>query len=128
MVLSYGISHIQLTVSDLDRSIRFYQQLLDMKELFRHGDKAVMLRTPNSQEVFTLNADPELAEKVGKMGGIAHFGFRLSEPCDMAKLEEEVALAGGKVLESGSRGKDKKETYLFASDPDGYEVEFFWMP
>jgi len=128
MIQTYGLSHIQLTVGDLERSIRFYRHLLGMEELFRLGQHAVMLRTPNSHEVFTLNADPDNIPQVGKMGGIAHFGFRLREDLEMAALLNEVELAGGKALESGTRGQDKKESYLFVSDPDGYEFELFWMP
>jgi catechol 2,3-dioxygenase-like lactoylglutathione lyase family enzyme len=128
MIQSYGLSHIQLTVRDLERSISFYRGVLGMEELCRLGPNAAMLRTPSSHEVFTLNADPDGISDVGKMGGIAHFGFRLREDVDMAVVKDQVARAGGTFLETGKRGKDKKESYLFVRDPDGYEVEFFWMP
>src|SRR5437660_963894 len=75
MFQTYGISHIQITVGDLDRSARFYQGLLGMKEL-RRFDHSVMMQTPGSREVITLNARPEPPLEAGRMGGIAHFGFR----------------------------------------------------
>lgn len=128
MIRTFGLSHIQLTVKDLEKSMNFYQQVLGMNELFRFGTTAVMLQTPGSNEVFTLNANPELMQSAGTMGGIAHFGFRLSEQVDMEQLLNEVKLAGGSPGNHGKRGKDKEESYATAYDPDGYELEFFWAP
>ena len=127
MLKTFGLSHIQLTVKNLERSIRFYQQLLGMEELFRIGSNAVMLQTPGSKEVFTLNCNPEFNQS-GEMGGIAHFGFRLKDTIEMTELLDAVVQAGGTFIEHGTRGKNKEEQYAFAKDPDGYEVEFFWAP
>jgi len=128
MIQTFGLTHIQLTVSNLERSLNFYQQLLGMKELFRIGSNAVMLQTPGSNEVFTLNCNPESTDVSGKMGGIAHFGFRLKQATDMSELLDAVAKAGGTPVEHGERGKNREERYAFAADPDGYEIEFFWSP
>ncbi len=128
MYQSYGLSHIQLTVADLERSFRFYQAMFGMQELFRVGAHVVMIQTPGSHEVVTLNANPAHADQRGQMGGVAHFGFRLREPADMAALLEAAARAGGTPIEHGTRGADKEETWAFMTDPDGYEVEVFWAP
>lgn len=87
-----------------------------------------MLQTPGSHEVITLNADPGLTSDIGKMGGIAHFGFRLSEEIEMTEVLAQVSRAGGTPIDHGRRGKNKSETYAFFCDPDGYEIEVFWMP
>ena len=128
MIKTFGLSHIQLTVRNLELSLRFYQQLLGMEELFRIGSNAVMLQTPGSNEVFTLNCNQEFNQTSGEMGGIAHFGFRLKDAIDMTELLDAVARAGGTPIEHGTRGKNKEEKYAFATDPDGYEIEFFWAP
>jgi len=121
---TYGLSHLQLTVSDLGRSVRFYQELFGMREL-RAFDRCVMLQTPGTNEVLTLNADAEGAANAGTSGGIAHFGFRLRERVDMSKVLTEVARLGGKPLTHGE-SKVGDRAYAFATDPDGYEVEIFW--
>jgi catechol 2,3-dioxygenase-like lactoylglutathione lyase family enzyme len=129
MIQTHGLTHIQITVRDLERSLRFYQSLFGMKELFRAGAHAVMLQTPGTKEVFTINANPALAETVGAMGGIAHFGFRLREKVPMEKLLTEAASYGATELEHGVRGQgEKEEPWAFFKDPDGYTVEVFWAP
>jgi catechol-2,3-dioxygenase len=129
VIQSFGISHIQITVRDMDRSMKFYQELFGMRELFRIPKAhMVMLQTPGTQEVFSLNANPAYSQEAGKMAGIAHFGFRLKEPVALETLVEKVTRAGGTEIEHGSRmAGEEKENWLFTKDPDGYDVEIFWV-
>ena len=124
MFQTHGLSHIQLTVRDVERSARFYKGLLGMEEI-RRFDDCVMLRTPGSHEVFTINARAEASTSAGEMGGIAHFGFRLREPLEMTTVLEEAARLGGKPGDHGGR-REKGRLYAYVTDPDGYEVELFW--
>ncbi len=126
MYPSYGMTHLQLTVADLPRSMAFYGTLFGMRELFRVGDHMVMMQTPGSHEVFTLNANPATTLPRGEMGGIAHFGFRLRERPDMAAFLADAAKLGGTAHEHGQRGEG--ELWGFVDDPDGYGVEVFWVP
>lgn len=124
MLQTYGLSHLQIAVSDLERSARFYRELFGMKEV-RRFENCVMLQTPGTNEIFTINASADHSRPPGKMGGIAHFGFRLKEPMENGKVLEVVTRLGGKAVEQGGN-KEKGRLFAFATDPDGYEIELFW--
>ena len=53
-----------------------------------------------------------------------HFGFRLTTPADIDKARRSVEEAGGAVREQGEFVPG--EPYLYASDPDGYELEIWY--
>ena len=124
MLKTFGLSHIQITASDLDRSVRFYKELFGMKEV-RRFEHCVMVQTPGTHEIFTVNAVPNEIQNVGKMGGIAHFGFRLREPMEMNKALEDIVRLGGKALEQGGSIENGR-LCAYGTDPDGYEIEVFW--
>jgi catechol 2,3-dioxygenase-like lactoylglutathione lyase family enzyme len=119
-VRTFGLTHIALAVRDLDRSSRFYQQVFGAVEVYRQ-DGFVQLQTPGTRDVLVLEHHPERA---GPGGGIAHFGFRLISPDDIERARTAVERAGGVIREQGNFVPG--EPYLFARDPDGYEVEIWY--
>jgi catechol-2,3-dioxygenase len=95
MVRTEGLTHIHLRVSDLGRSLAFYQQVFGLKEMFREGPNMVFLRTPGRRDTITLNQAPDQDKaRVGDSGGIAHFGFRLADDVDLELAVQEVRAAG----------------------------------
>ena len=122
MVGTEGLTHIHLLVSDLSRSLAFYQQVFGMEEMFREGPNMVFLRTPGRRDTITLNQDPDQDKaRVGDSGGIAHFGFRLAEDADLELAIQEVRGAGGKLVRQGEHSPG--EPYAYVTDPDGYVIE-----
>jgi catechol 2,3-dioxygenase-like lactoylglutathione lyase family enzyme len=120
MVPTFGLTHIALAVRDVDRSARFYKQVFGAIEVYRQ-EGFVQLQTPGTRDVLVLEEDKKRA---GPGGGIAHFGFRLTDPADIGKAIEAVKASGGKVRETGEFVPG--EPYVFALDPDGYEVEIWY--
>jgi catechol 2,3-dioxygenase-like lactoylglutathione lyase family enzyme len=120
MVKTFGLTHIALAVRDLSRSSAFYQRVLGAIEVYRTPEFA-QLQTPGTRDVIVLEVTPDRA---GPGGGIAHFGFRLTDPADIDQARSEVEAAGGVVREQGEFVPG--EPYLFAIDPDGYEVEIWY--
>jgi catechol 2,3-dioxygenase len=113
-----GLTHIHLFVADLDRSLRFYQEVFGLEEMFRSGPKMVFLRPPKSNDTITLNED---ADRAGVAGGVDHFGFRLTDKSQLDSAIEEIEHAGGRLLERGEHGPGAR--YAYVSDPDGYTIE-----
>lgn len=120
MVKTHGLTHIALAVRDPERALRFYQRVLGVVEVFREPD-FIQAQTPGSRDVLVFE---KKASQAGKVGGVAHFGFRLLDPADIDVAAREVESAGGKVLSQGEFCPG--EPYLFARDPDGYEVEIWF--
>ena len=65
MIKTQGLTHLQLTVSDVKRSLKFYQTLFGMEIQYWAGADMVFLRTPGSRDTITLHewkANPSQAE------------------------------------------------------------------
>ncbi|HEY7169496.1 MAG TPA: VOC family protein [Vicinamibacterales bacterium] len=121
MIRTWGLTHIALAVADLDRAVRFYRGVFGAVEVYRHPT-FVQVQLPDTRDVIVFELrDPE---KAGTSGGIAHFGFRLRDPADVDAAAAAVQAAGGTVKSQGEFCPG--EPYLFASDPDGYEVEIWF--
>lgn len=119
-VRTYGLTHVALAVKDPRRSCRFYQAVFGAKPVYDDGN-FVQLQTPGSRDVIVLERGPKEA---GRAGGIAHFGFRLRKPSDIARACEAITEAGGTIEDSGEFVPG--EPYVFFRDPDGYLVEIWY--
>ena len=121
MIRTRGLTHLALKVADIPRSIAFYSNLLDARILYQKADSAE-IGIPGAHDVITLQL--EAGRPPAPLG--THFGFRLVEPVPTEVLAEAVASAGGTVAETGEFGPG--QPYIFALDPDGYEVEIWFEP
>jgi catechol 2,3-dioxygenase-like lactoylglutathione lyase family enzyme len=120
VIKTYGLTHVAVAVRDIDRASKFYRQVFGAVEVYRQ-DGFVQLQTPGTRDVLVFEKKPKLA---GKRGGIAHVGFRLRNPKDIDAAARAVKKAGGLVREQGEFVPG--EPYLFATDPDGYEIEIWY--
>jgi catechol 2,3-dioxygenase-like lactoylglutathione lyase family enzyme len=109
-----------LTVRDVDRAARFYSEVLGAIEVYRNPG-FVQLQTPGTRDVLVFEQGEH---STGTSGGIAHFGFRLQQPGDIDQAANAVTAAGGVVKEQGEFCPG--EPYLFATDPDGYDIEIWF--
>ena len=121
MIRTQGLTHIHLTVRDLERSLTFYMRVFGLEERFREDSHMVFLNTPTSQDLITLNEDPKEAAVAGVNGGVNHFGFRLAEMSDLDAAIMEVKAAGGTLIKRGEHAPGVPFAYI--RDPDGYVIE-----
>jgi catechol 2,3-dioxygenase-like lactoylglutathione lyase family enzyme len=118
VVKTYGLTHIALAVKDPERSLQFYSRVFGAVAVYKQPD-FIQAQTPGSRDVLVF----ERGTHAGKPGGVAHFGFRLTKPSDIARAIEAVKAAGGRIRSHGEFCPG--EPYVFFSDPDGYEVEIW---
>lgn len=119
MIKTQGLTHIQLTVGDVKRSLKFYQEVFGMDVQYWVGSKMVFLRTPGSKDTITLAQAGKGKPIAG--GGVAHFGFRRAQGQGLDEAIGAVKKAGGKLLEKGEHAPD--HPYAYVSDLDGYTIE-----
>jgi catechol 2,3-dioxygenase-like lactoylglutathione lyase family enzyme len=120
IVRTYGLTHIALAVRDAERALGFYQAVFGMMAVYRQGG-IIQAQTPGSRDVLVFD---EHAPNSGQAGGIAHIGFRLVDPDDIALASQAVERAGGTILRQGEFCPG--EPYIFFHDLDGYEVEIWY--
>ena len=120
MVKTFGLTHLAIAVRDVSRASKFYRQVFGAVEVYRQNG-FVQVQTPGSRDVLVFE---EKKKGAGTSGGIAHFGFRLQNPKDIDAAARAVKKAGGTVTSQGEFVPG--EPYLFATDPDGYEIEIWY--
>ena len=106
---------VTIFVSDMDRAVRFYADVLGMKVEYRFGNDWASLKT---EDGVTVGLHPASnASPAGKKGSIT-IGFEVSEPIDKA-----VAGMKAKGVEfTGSIVDDKEIKAAHFADPDGNEM------
>src|ERR1700744_2897471 len=109
---TYGLSHIALKVADLDRAVSFYTTAFGTRQYFRNETSAQVLG-PGPTDVIAFELAPEGA---GQVGGVLHFGLRLSGPERLDEVVDRVIAAGGTVLQRGDFGNN--QPFAFVRDPD----------
>ncbi len=115
MIKARKLYHINLNVSDIERSVRFYRQAFGLVEDFREGLRMVFLSPQGADDVITLHQTDPVGPR-----GVAHFGFQI-EGGNLDDAVAAVVSAGGKFLSKGQHAPGV--LYAYVSDPDGYVIE-----
>lgn len=119
MIKSRGLSHINLNVSDIQRSLRFYQEAFGLEVRFWEGRCMVFLGSPDCHDLITL-CEVAKGAPIGS-GGVSHFGFALGTKSQFDASVRQVEQAGGRLLRRGEHAPDVP--YAYFADPDGYVIE-----
>jgi catechol 2,3-dioxygenase-like lactoylglutathione lyase family enzyme len=111
MSAALGLNHLHLAVSDVDRAVRFYEQVFGLVERYRADSGIVYLRIPGTTHYLALRPDSNAGERVNR------FGFTLSDPSDAGALVGRVLAGGGSLLRRRRLAPGVEEVVV--ADPDG---------
>jgi catechol-2,3-dioxygenase len=117
------LQHLVLWVSNVERSVRFYCDVLGFEVKRRHP-RAAFLKIPGTPDDHHLGlfeqtgvAAPD--ERVARM---YHAAWEVGDLTDLARARRRLREAGALVGESDHGAS----LSLYARDPDGLEFELFW--
>ena len=119
--------HTMLRVGDLQRSVRFYTEVLGMK-LLRTTDRPeqkyslAFVGYDNEEKTAVLELTYNYGVEKYEMGDA--FGHIAIGVPDVAGACAKVRGAGGKVTREPGPVKGGSSVIAFVEDPDGYKIEF----
>ena len=120
------ILHTMIRVGDLERSIRFYTDVLGMKLLRRHDypegkfTLAFVGYGPESEGAVIELTYNYGVESYDLGGGFGHIALEVD---DAHAACTQIAQRGGKVVRPAGPMKHGRTVIAFVEDPDGYKIE-----
>jgi catechol 2,3-dioxygenase-like lactoylglutathione lyase family enzyme len=133
------IGHIGLVVSDIDRAVRFYTEVVGLRltERFTYPEEVghgatvaagAFVRCDSAHHcisIFTLRSDPRTRAAQGEALGLHHLAFEMATPEELLAKLRQVREHGVAIV-SARRGGPGNQPRFYIRDPDGNLVEFYW--
>ena len=114
--------HTRYRLNDLERSVKFYREILGLEEVRRHksprGSELAFLQAPGSEELIELCYFPS-SGPVQVQPDLTHLAF------EVESLEEfgKHLAAHGLKFSDGPTMKEDGGGFAFIDAPEGYEIE-----
>jgi lactoylglutathione lyase len=119
--------HTRYRVSDLEKTVSFYKDVLGLEEVNRHssprGSQLVFFKAPGSEELIEIcKFDGSGPVNVGT--DITHLAFEVEDLDAFARH----ARASGYPLSDGPTPTSSGSVIAFVDAPEGYEIELIQRP
>ena len=113
--------HTRYRVNDLERTVKFYRDVLGLRETSRHksprGSELVFMKAPESDEEIELCQYPG-SGPVQVPPDLTHLAFEVD---DLEEFARELEKKGVKLSDGPT--KTPGMTFAFVDAPEGYEIE-----
>ena len=122
MILARKLLHTRYRLNDLERTVKFYRDILGLQEVKRHrsprGSELVFMKAPESEELIELCHFPG-SESVKVQADLTHLAFEVDS---LADFEKHLAQHGLKYSD-GPTTTSTGTVFAFIDAPEGYEIE-----
>lgn len=119
--------HTRYRVNDLEKTIRFYKDVLGLEEVSRHksprGSELVFMKAPQSEELIELCHFPASGPVVVQ-ADLTHLAFEVDDIEAFARHLEKK----GVKLSDGPTKSSSGAVFAFVDAPEGYEIELMQHP
>ena len=122
------LGHVVLYVSDLERSRRFYREVLGWKEITPESGMRLPAAAFSSgrthHELLLIEVGPNAAPiPPGRRLGMYHFGLKVGTTDDeLREARDALVTAGARIVGASDHGVTHS---LYIEDPDGNEIELY---
>jgi len=114
--------HTRYRVNDLERTVKFYKDVLGLEEVRRHksprGSELVFLKAPQSEEQIEITYFPG-SGPVQVQPDLTHLAFEVDSLDDFAKHLGKLGLK----FSDGPTASSTGNVFAFIDAPEGYEIE-----
>ena len=115
--------HTRYRVNDLERTVKFYKEVLGLEEVRRHksprGSELVFMQPPGSQEQIELCCFPA-SGPVQVQPDLTHLAFEVSS---LREFGEHLSRLGLKYSDGPHYKEGSGGGIAFIDAPEGYEIE-----
>ncbi|MGG3858094.1 VOC family protein [Metabacillus fastidiosus] len=114
------VSHVNIKVQDLERSLKFYEKIIGFQVLERVNN-IVKLTTDGKTSLLSIEQPENVIPKQGRTTGLYHFAILLPNRSDLADIINHFIKNN---IPIGSSDHLVSEA-LYLSDPDGNGIEIY---
>jgi len=118
--------HTRYRLNDLERTVKFYKEVLGLEEVRRHksprGSELVFMKAPESEELIELCHFPA-SGPVQVQPDLTHLAFEVDSLEGFGKHLEKLGLK----YSDGPHLKPDGGGIAFIDAPEGYEIELIQM-
>ncbi len=117
-----GIDHLALTVTDLDRSERFYSEIIGLKPMVDFGTVRILIDRPSGFMLALNKHDAASGAPFSEvMTGLDHVGFEASSRDELVEWERRFDELGVRYTPIRD---EPFGSHLIFRDPDNIALEF----
>jgi catechol-2,3-dioxygenase len=117
------LGHIVLRVRELERSARFYMDVLGLRKTGEIPGVMAFFSTqgnPDSHDLALMQLGPNAPDSDPQRVGLYHFAYQVASEEALAEAYKTLREAGVPIVGTGDHGVSKG---IYILDPDGIEIE-----